>query len=493
MTPPPPQDGVHAARYAQGRAASRHWEAVPATERARRIGAVADRLAARCDEVAALIAEENGKPPVEALAHDVLPSVQYLRWLEAEAPALLADRPTALRWMPVRSAVLRRRAHGVVLVISPWNFPLAIPLTQVATALVAGNAVVLKPSELTPRCGALIGSLFADLPPGLLTVLPGDGSLGAALIDARPDAVVFTGSLPTGRRVMAAAAQHPVPVSLELGGVDAMIVCADADLELAAAAAAWGATCNTGQVCASVERVLVERSIAAEFGLRLRQKLEAIEARTDQGRPTLPRQVDAYRAHVDDARERGLTVVGGFDGDTLRPTLISGPGTEGSLAWTEETFGPLVAMLPFDDDAQAAALHDAIGFGITASVFSRDPVRADRIARSLRCGLVSVNDVGATLYSHAELPWGGVGSSGFGRSKGPEGLLEATWCQVIEAARAPGVEPKKPWWYPYEHRQERVLRRFVDLVAARGPRSTARALARVGAAAADLLARAPRT
>ena len=488
----PPQDS-HAALYARARQVARSWQALPVSERARRVGRAADGLAARADEIAALIVDENGKPPVEALAHDVLPSIQYLRWLEDHAASLLADRWQSLSWMPSRSAVLRRRGHGVVLVISPWNFPLAIPLAQVVTALVAGNAVVLKPSEVTPRCADALATLFEDLPAGLLSVVHGAGEVGAQLVDAGPDKVFFTGSLATGRRVMAAAAQHPVPVSLELGGVDAMIVLEDADLELAASAAAWGATCNTGQVCASVERLLVHRAVADELRLRLIDKLERIEPRTDQGRATLPRQVEVYRAHVEDAKARGLSVVGGFDGDVLRPTLVHGPGTEEALAWTEETFGPLVAMVPFDDEDEAVALHDALGFGITASVFGRDPSRAEGVARALRAGGVSINDVGASLYGHAGLPWGGVGKSGFGRCKGEEGLLEATWCQVIEQARVHGIEPKKPWWYPYEHRQHRLIRTVVDLVAARSRTERARALARLGAASLDLLTRAPRT
>ena len=205
MTPPPLQQDVHRALYARARDAARAWQAVPPARRARLVGRAADRLAAGADEIAAAIVAENGKPSVEALGHDVLPSIQYLRWLEDRAPSLLADRPTPLEWMPVRSAVLRRRAHGVVLVISPWNFPLAIPLAQVATALVAGNAVVLKPSEVTPRCADILATLFDDLPAGLLTVVHGAGDVGAQLVDARPDKVFFTGSLATGQRVMAAA------------------------------------------------------------------------------------------------------------------------------------------------------------------------------------------------------------------------------------------------------------------------------------------------
>lgn len=477
------------ALFASARDASRAWEAVPVARRAARIGAVADRLADRADVLADLIAEENGKPRVEALTHDVLPSVQYLRWLEGAAADVLADHDVPLAWMPVRRATVQRRAHGVALVISPWNFPLAIPLAQVAGALVAGNAVVLKPSEATPRVADALSDLFSDLPAGLLSLVHGAGDVGAELVAARPDVVFFTGSLATGRAVMAAAAEHPIPVGLELGGVDALIVCEDADLELASSAAAWGATCNTGQVCASVERILVHRRVEEAFRLRLADKLARVEPRTDQGRPTLERQAAVWAEHVADAQERGLTVTGALP----RPVLVHGDGVQESRVWTEETFGPVVALTTFESDDEAVALHDAADMGITASVFCRDPRRAERMARRLRCGSVSINDVGATLYGHGELPWGGVGRSGFGRSKGAEGLLEATWAQVIERAKAPGVEPKKPWWYPYEHRQEALVRRFVDLVAARSRRDSARALARVSRAAADLLTRAPRT
>jgi len=489
---------VNAPRFAEVMAAARRaqpaWEQTPVADRARLLGRVADRLAARADALAALVVDENGKPQVEAFAHDVLPSLQYLRWLEAHAADVLADREQPLRWMPVRRATICRRAFGVALVISPWNFPLAIPLAGVATALAAGNAVVLKPSEATPRVADALADLFAPLPPGLLTVVHGDGRVGAALVDAGPDKVFFTGSLAAGRAVMARAAQHPVPVSLELGGVDALIVCDDADLELAASAAAWGATCNTGQVCASVERILVQRGVADEFRQRLLDKLGRISVDRDQGRPTLPRQVEVWRRHLADAAQRGLSVAGGWQRttDRLRPTLVSGEGTARSLAWTEESFGPLVALVPFADDDDAVDLHDAAGMGITASVFSRDPGRADRLARRLRAGLVSVNDVGATLYGHGELPWGGVGRSGFGRSKGAEGLREATWPQVIDAARTPGVEPKKPWWYPYDHHQLAVIRRFVDLVGARGALRQAREGAAMTAATGRLLARSPR-
>ncbi len=483
----------HRALFARARAASARWQQQSVTNRAARLRRLLAELDRRTDELAALIADENGKPEVEAIAHEVLPSVSHVRWLCENGPRLLAPEKRALPWMPIRTATLHRRAHGVVLVVSPWNLPLAIPFAQVTAALLGGNAVVLKPSEVTPRVGAVIAELLAvcDLPQDLFTIVQGDGATGAALIEARPDKVFFTGSVPTGRRVMAAASAHPIPVSLELGGVDAMLVLEDADLELASSAAAWGATCNTGQVCASVERLLVHASVADEFRQRLQDKLERI-APSDLGHATLGRQADVWRAHLADAQERGLDLHGGswLRPGTLSPTLVSGEGTRESAVWNEESFGPLVALLPFADEDEAVQLHDSTPYGLTASVFSRDVERATSIAERLRCGLVSVNDVGATLYGHAELPWGGVGDSGFGRSHGAEGLLETTWIQVVERGRT--AEIKKPWWYPYGPEQRRVFRQFVRAVAAESLPTRARALARMSRHAARLFAEAPR-
>jgi len=483
----------HRALYARARAASQRWGQQSLRNRAARLRRLLGELDRRADELAELIADENGKPNVEAIAHEVLPSVSHVRWLCEHGPRILAPSPRALPWMPVRTAHVHRRAHGVVLVISPWNLPLAIPFSQVTAALLGGNAVVLKPSEVTPRVGAAIAELLAvcDLPADLFTLVQGDGGTGAALIDARPDKVFFTGSVPTGRRVMAAASAHPIPVSLELGGVDALLVLEDADLELASSAAAWGATCNTGQVCASVERVLVHRSVADEFRQRLEDKLDRIGP-SDLGRATLDRQADVWRAHLADAQKRDLAVHGGswLRAGTLSPTLVSGEGTRESAVWNEESFGPLVALLPFDDDDEAVALHDSTPYGLTASVFSADVPRATALAGRLRCGLVSVNDVGATLYGHAELPWGGVGDSGFGRSHGEEGLLETTWTQVVERGRI--AEIKKPWWYPYGPEQRRMFRQYVRAVATDHLPTRARALARLSGHAARLFSEAPR-
>jgi acyl-CoA reductase-like NAD-dependent aldehyde dehydrogenase len=476
------------------RRAQRGWAQVPVQERAALVAGAADRLLEREEDIAELLTEENGKLRLEAVAHEIGPMVAQLRWLEDEAAGILDPESVSLRTLPNRHASIRRRAFGVVLVISPWNIPLAIPMSQVAAALVAGNAVVLKPSEVTPRCGALVAELFQGLPAGLLQVVQGDGKVGAELIAARPDKVLFTGSVATGRKVMAACAAHPIPVGLELGGVDALIVCEDADLEYASSAACWGATFNGGQVCASVERLLVHRSVADRFRLMLVDKLDRIDPERELGRVTAQKQRAVYESHVADARARGLQVHGGDWSDVRRfqPTLVHGEGLLDSDVWKQESFGPLVAMHLFDDDEEAVRLHDDTPFGLTASVFSRDIERARSLGLRLKAGLVSINDVGATLYGHPELPWGGVGESGFGRSHGREGLLELTWPQVLEESRVHGFEPKRPWWYPYDHQQLELMRLFGQLVGHGPVRHKARLLARMGRRAASMVSHAPR-
>ena len=271
------QPEVLSDRIQAARSVARTWETEPVKARVERLRPLFAEILARKDEIADLICVENGSR-VEAVGHEITTCLANLDFLLRRAPAVLAPRKQGLKWLPHRQAMITRRAYGVVLVISPWNVPLAIPMGAILSAVLAGNAVILKPSEITPRIGDLVVDLLqaCHLPPGLVQVIHGDGQVGAALIEARPDKVCFTGSVATGRRVMAAAAQHPIPVTLELGGVDAMIVCEDADLELAASAAAWGATFNGGQVCASVERLLVHSSIAEHFGQLLADKLERL-------------------------------------------------------------------------------------------------------------------------------------------------------------------------------------------------------------------------
>ncbi|MBW2732349.1 MAG: aldehyde dehydrogenase family protein [Deltaproteobacteria bacterium] len=487
-------------RYRLARQAQQAWATRTVEQRARQLEPLRRLLDERLESLADLMQDENGKPRVEAIGHEVASCIGAVNYLCAKAPELLSPRQVSLPWMPNRRATVAHKPLGLVLVISPWNMPLSIPFSQVVSALIAGNAVILKPSEVTPRIGAAIGELLehCQLPENLVTVLQGDGALGARLIAEGPDKIFFTGSVATGRKVMAAAAVHPIPVCLELGGVDALIVCEDADLDLASSAATWGATFNSGQICASVERILVAQPIMARFETLLARKFERLGPE-DQGRITLDRQRAVYDRHLDDANARELTFLagGGYkDEDHLEPALIRGvprgDDVAASLVHLEETFGPMTTLLPFRSDKDAARLHNASRFGLTASVFSRSRPRAEALAKELKVGLVSINDIAATLHAFGELPWGGVGESGFGRSHGEEGLMEFTRTQVLEQTRRGLFEFKRPWWYPYDPTQLEMMKRFTQAMAADSWRDRAWRLGRTAHAALKMFKEAPR-
>lgn len=481
-------------RFKLAREAQRVWAAIPLAERAEKLTLAADALFAREEAVVCLIQEENGKRRVEAIGHEVTGSVATIRWLCEKGVRALEEEAVGIPWLPHRKASLARRPWGVVLVISPWNFPLSIPLSQVMAGLLAGNAVLLKPSEVTPRIGGLIEELLepCELPSNLFAVMQGDGRMGAALIERRPDKIFFTGSLATGRKVMEAASRHPVPVNLELGGVDALIVLEDADIELASSAAAWGGFFNGGQVCASVERVLVAEPIHDVFVRRLMDKAEALEPASDLGSVTADKQLDVYGRHLADANARGLKPLSGghfVSPRVLAPTVIAGTGVEETLAYQEESFGPIIAVRSFRHDENAVEMHNALWGGLTASVFSASAERARAVAEALDAGLVSINDVAATLYAAPELPWGGVGASGFGRSHGVEGVLEFTWSRVIEESRHPELDFKRPWWFPYHAAQADMMSALGRVIGERHLPSRLRALGDLARATLSVLKR----
>jgi succinate-semialdehyde dehydrogenase/glutarate-semialdehyde dehydrogenase len=379
----------------------------------------------------------------------------------------------------------------VVGIISPWNFPWAIPLGEVVMALMAGNAVVLKPSELTPFVGLKIADVFrrAELPEGLLEIMTGDGSTGAALAQARVDKIMFTGSVATGRRVAAAAAQTLTPVVLELGGKDPMIVLEDADLEAAASAAVWGAFANSGQACASVERCYVQEGIAERFTERvvaltrsLRQDIGTREG-TDVGAMSSERQLRTVEEHVADAVARGARVLAGGgrprssssgvapQGGTFHePTVLTGVTHEMSVM-REETFGPVLPLMTFGTEEEAVRLANDSPFGLTASVWTNDIARGKRLAARIEAGTVMVNEV---LYTHgiAQAPWGGVKQSGLGRTHGRLGLLEMVAPYHIHVNRLARFQDL--WWFHYTPHAAALFRQLARRFSTGNPLQTMR-------------------
>jgi succinate-semialdehyde dehydrogenase/glutarate-semialdehyde dehydrogenase len=447
---------------ARAREAQKTWAALPFRVRGKYIMRAREILLAQMDETARLISDEMGKPVAEALSTDIAPVLDLMQYFARKSEKLL--RPENLSvglygWLG-RSSKIIYTPMGVIGIISPWNFPLSIPLGEVTMALMAGNTVVLKPSEVTAMVGLKIGELFekAGLPENVLTIVSGGGTVGAALVTSGADKIMFTGSVETGKKIAGAAAETLTPVVLELGGKDPMIVCQDANLDMASSAAVWGAFTNSGQACSSVERVYVHNSVREEFTRRVVEKTLQLtqnfghDADTEVGSMSSERQIKIVENHVEDFRKAGAEILtggarnAGFkDGVFFEPTVIGGATNE-MRGMREETFGPTMPIATFDDESEAIRLANDTEFGLTASVWTRDIARGRHLAKQIRAGTVMVNEV---LYTHGigQTPWGGFGHSGYGRTHGRLGLLELVAPQHIHVNRFTIFADM--WWFNY--------------------------------------------
>jgi len=450
----PDQDAAHVrAAVARARATAGSWAALTYAERSRHILKVRDRLLDRAEELVEIICAETGKQRSEAVTTELMAVCETIGWYAKNGARVLAPQSVGAGIMAHKKALKRYEPMGVIGVISPWNYPFTLSMTPVVTALFAGNAVVLKPSEVTPTVGLAIGELFEDDDWGdLVQVVTGGGATGEALVRSGVDKIVFTGSVRTGKRVMAAAADTLTPVLLELGGKDPMIVCADADLDRAAKGAVWGAFQNSGQTCMSVERVYVEDSVRDAFvdrvvleTARIRQDAEG----GDIGSMTFGPQVDIVESHLADATAKGAKVlVGGSRIDRpglwFEPTVLV--DVDHSMeVMTEETFGPVLPIMSVADADEALRLANDSVYGLNSSVWTADDTLGSSIANRLQAGNVCVNDC-IVSYAVSGLPFGGVKQSGIGRVHGAEGLREFSNVKSVLSSRV--GTPRELWWFP---------------------------------------------
>jgi len=430
------------------------------------------------DNIAALISKEVGKPITECFSAEISGVLDTCVWLAQEAEALLAPTRIKLSNPLARSkkCYLHYEPLGVIGIISPWNFPFSIPLSTILHAIVAGNTVVLKPSEKSTLVALKIKQLIenAGFPDGTVNIVVGDGMTGKFLSESpHLSRLVLTGSVNAGKKIMAQTAANLTPLTLELGGKDAAIVLPDAPVEFTARGLVWGAMMNAGQACASIERVYIVR------GPQTQDMIDAIvknirtlvvgppeDSKVDVGPLIDQMQLDKVRAQVEEAKKQGASaLLGGrvmehLDGFFYEPTLLINVNHDMAVM-REETFGPVLPLMVVNSVEEAVRLANDSNFGLTASIWTQDVARGNALAPTLQVGTVYVNDC---IFSHAapQLPWGGVKQSGIGRSHSHIGLMDMVNIKNVNLDTARGGG--RLWWYPYGAGQIRTMRGGIQLL-----------------------------
>ncbi len=443
---------------------------MPISQRVDFIKQLRYRIVERQDEIADVIATSTGKIKIEALTTEIMVVVDAMLHVEKRATKALGTTriKTPITFIGKQS-YLEYKPRGVVAVISTWNFPFMLSMVPAIEALVAGNSVIIKPSEETPPVCRLIASLFQDisLPEGTVQVIHGGPDLGEALLKSKPDFVHFTGSENVGRKIAAVTGPALIPTILELGGKDPMIVFEDSNLERAVNGAMWGAFSNAGQVCMSVERVYVQRPVYDRFLERLvreTNKLRVGDGNDDDiGSMTVHEQIEIVKRHVKDALDRGAKLMTGDHPDTwqkgslkLRPIILTDVKQD-MMVMQEETFGPVLPIMPFDTVEQAVALANDSRFGLNSSVWTKDLSKGRSFISQLKTGGALLNDVILTI-GNAYLPYGGTKQSGVGSYHSDLGMQSFSIQTAVMADR--GRKLRETHWFPYKGKEEL----FADLL-----------------------------
>ncbi|MCL2831697.1 MAG: aldehyde dehydrogenase family protein [Treponema sp.] len=465
----------------KSRRAQAEWALLPYKQRAGRLKNAYRAMAAMKEEIAQTICRETSKLAIDALAAEIIPAIMAFPYYIKAGRRIIKPRkihggnPLLFN----KKSTLVYEPWGVTAIITPWNYPFAIPLSETVTALLAGNSVILKTASVTPGCGRMIGAVMeaADLPAGLFTVIEMPGAeAGPALINSGVDKLFFTGSAKTGKELMSLAAARLLPLCLELGGADAAIVRCDADIDRAVWGIIWAGFSNAGQSCGGVQRVFVRREIYEEFLAKLKQCVETLEPGS-----SIPGDSFVNRANSAVSQQNFFAGLGPMIslkqkeevknqvnqclalGAKIAAQSREGSNPEGSSLFypatvltdikasmpvmNEEIFGPVIGVMPVDGDSEAVAAANNSSYGLTASVWSRDRGAAKKMAAKINTGAVTIND---HLMSHglAQTPWGGFGESGFGKTHGEAGFREMLRTKVVVDETLPGAV-RDPWWQPY--------------------------------------------
>lgn len=464
--------------FAQARLAQSKLSRLSLEVRLQGLGKLLDYLLEHRDEVIDILCRETRKCRTDALVSEVLGVLDNVEWLLKNAKKILRDKKvsTPITLLGKKSRIIHEPL-GIVLVIAPWNYPLHIGLTSILAAYVCGNAVIFKPSELTPMQG-LFEKLFQVDPilADSVQIVYGTGKTAQRLISQKPAKIFFTGSARTGKKILLQCSELLIPVDLELGGKDQAIVFEDVNLDRAVNGVIWGALTNAGQSCSSVERVYVQQAIYHEFVERAKLEMDKLVINSgdlgnaDIGGMTADFQLDIVHQQVIDAKAKGAQILSG--GATLvenelfyLPTLMTNLDSSMQVM-QQETFGPLVPIIPFTSEEEVISLSNDTEFGLSASVWSKNLLRAGRVARQLECGAVSINNVMLTEGNPA-LPFGGTKSSGYGRQKGEQGLLGYTRSKsILIDTDSSKIEPN---WYPYTRGKYQLFDHLIATLFSHSP------------------------
>ncbi len=449
----------------QAQKAKKFWSNLSINQRINFIKKAKDLLYQRRAEFAEIITQENGKPLFESYSTEIIPSLSLFNYYIKKSKKFLKPEYERIK-LPV---LIHKKSwkefvpYGVVGIISPWNYPLLLPLGQIIPALVAGNCVVFKPSEWTPLVGELIDKLFKDsgLPENVFNIIYGEADVGEALVNSEIDKLFFTGSTKVGRIISQITAQKLLPVSLELGGKDPAIILKDSDIERAAMGIAWGALMNAGQTCVSVERVYVHKNIFDEFLSRLINVVSELKPFNnseyyDYSKIKLPKQIDIIREQIEDAVSKGAKIVfgGKIENQFVEPTILINVN-HSMKVMREETFGPLIPIMPFDSIDEAIELANDCDYGLSASVWTKNLKIAREIAKRIQAGSVLINDC-ISHFGAGEAIIGGIKMSGTGRVHGRSGLMEMVYEKYYNSDSL--TWQKKLWWFSYTEKSTQNIK-----------------------------------